>query len=60
MSSDRIADLVNLGMIEDRFNQLVEELCTHPDIADNEFLMEVTDVLNVALENLAERRLGES
>lgn len=60
MSSDRIADLVNLGMIQERFNQVVEELVSHPDIADSEFVMEVTDVLNVALENLAERKLGES
>jgi hypothetical protein len=60
MSRDRVADLMNLGMIQERFNQLVEELVSHPDIVDSEFVMEVTDVLNVALESLAERRLGDS
>ena len=60
MSNDVIADLVNLGMIQERFGELVEELSTHPDIVDNEFIMEVTDVLSFALDNLAERRLGST
>jgi hypothetical protein len=58
MSNENVIDLTGLGMIQEQFDGLVKVLLSHKDIVDDEFILEVTDILNLALEGLAVRKLS--
>jgi len=54
MNFDKVEELIKLGIIQDRLETVIDELLTK-GIGDIEFIEELTDVCNIAVENLAER-----